>query len=310
MSYTRLSFAALALGASLSSPVHADAPHVSTDIAPVHSLVGMVMLGVGAPDLIVTPGASPHGYALRPSQARNLQQADLVVWIGPELTPWLAKPIATLAPEADQLELLEAPGTQVLPFRDADEGEEQGDHGKAGEQGEHDHDGVDPHAWLDPENARVWLGVIAEHLATVDPENGARYRANAAAGQVALAQVEADLVQVLAGMQGKPFVTLHDAYQYFEVRFGLESAGTVTLSDAADPGPAHLSQLRDRLAGQGVTCAFAEPQFDPGLLEAAIESRDIKVITLDPIGSQFEPGPGLYGNLLRDMGEVIAGCVE
>lgn len=310
MSDVRIILAALAVGVSLNSPVRADAPHVSTDIAPVHSLVGMVMQGVGSPDLIVTPGASPHGYALRPSQARNLQQADLVVWIGPELTPWLAKPIATLAPDAIQLELLEALGTQVLPFREADEADDHQEVGEAQEGHDHDHEGVDPHAWLDPENAQVWLGVIADHLALADPANAERYHANARAGQAALARTQAEVAQMLAPMQGKPFVMLHDAYQYFEARFGLLSVGTVSLSDAVDPGPAHLAQLRDTLIHRGVTCAFAEPQFNPSLLEAAIESRDIKIILVDPIGSQFEPGPGLYVDLLRDMGKAIAGCGE
>ena len=311
-----MSFFRFLLVAMLLAPVaHAKTPRVATDIAPVHSLVGMVMSGVGTPDLIVSPGASPHGYALRPSQARNLQRADLVVWIGPELTPWLAKPMATLASDADQLELLEAPGTQVLPFRDmGGDGDHDGDHDGDGDghghEGGHDHDGIDPHVWLDPENAVAWLAVIADHLARIDPDNADLYHANAQAGQVELEQLQADLTAVLAGMQGKPIATLHDAFQYFEARFGLVSVGSVSLSDASDPGPAHLAQLRATLADKGVTCAFAEPQFDPGLLEAAIESRDIKIITLDPIGSQFEPGPGLYVDLLRDMGKAIAGCAE
>jgi len=287
----------------LASAVRGDVPKVSTDIAPVHSLVAMVMNGVGKPDLIVTPGASPHGYALRPSQADALQGADLVVWIGPELTPWLSGPIETLAANSERLELLEVPGTHLLAIRDMDMAQEAGhDHA--------DHSGVDPHAWLDPENGRTWLAEIAGRLAELDPDNASQYRANAAAGQAELVTLQAELSAQLSPMQGQPYVTFHDAYQYFEAQFGLTPTGAVTASDPADPGPAGLARLRDELTRTGATCAFTEPQFNPGLLYAATGRDDLKIIPLDPMGSHQPPGPGLYPGVLRDMGQVFASCAD
>mgnify|MGYP003133352030 FL=1 len=142
-----------AILASAASPLWADVPAVATDIAPVHALVSQVMEGVGTPDLIVPPRGSPHGYAMRPSEARALSGADLVVWVGPLLTPWLADPLESLASSASHLALLEQPGTRVLAFREGatfeahdhgDEGDE--DHGgeehaeKGDDQETHDHD--------------------------------------------------------------------------------------------------------------------------------------------------------------------------
>lgn len=295
---------------SATAPAYAEVPRVATDIAPVQSLVATVMQGLGTPDLIVTPGASPHGYAMRPSQAQALQTADLVVWVGPALTPWLMKPIETLAPHAAKLELLSAPGTQIYPFREAHEHEHEDEHGEEGEHGdEHDddHDAIDPHAWLDPQNGQIWLGVIANQLAQVDPENAAQYRANALIGQKELAAQQVALAALLAPMQGRGYVTFHDAYQYFETRFGLTPTGAVAFSDASDPSPAALARLQLQLLGAGVTCAFSEPQFDPGLLEA-ISDGALTIRSLDPMGSRLIPGPDLYQKLLQDMGGAFAAC--
>lgn len=316
--------AALAL---LSAPAGAEVPRVVADIAPVHALVAQVMDGLGAPALLVRPGMSPHTFALRPSHARALQQADLVVWVGPGLTPWLEKPLATLAGDAATLTLLERPETETLTYREVGEDPaEQGDPDvhddhAAAEGGPadpdrhdarhgHDHDplGIDPHAWLDPQNGRIWLGLIADRLAGLDPENAEIYRANAAAGQAEIDALQAELTRMLAPMRGRRFVAFHDAYQYFEARFGLSLAGTVSPGDAADPSPARMVALREDLAAHGATCAFTEPQFSTGLLAAAVEGQGVKVLELDPLGNTLEPGPPLYLDLLRNMGRAFAAC--
>ncbi|GAA6199539.1 zinc ABC transporter substrate-binding protein [Aquicoccus sp. SU-CL01552] len=354
-------------------PLWAEAPQVVTDIAPVHALTSTVMDGVGTPVLLVKPGLSPHSYALRPSQARALQDADLVVWVGEGLAPWLEKPLESLAGRGEMLELIEAEGTIKLPYRGADdvlaaaeaehadhdhavddhddhdheEGHDDHDHDAheeghddhddhdhdAHEEGHDDHDGhghdaheeehdeghdeaghhhhhgsYDPHAWLDPQNGAVWLEVIAEKLAALDPEHADLYRANAAKGQAEIAAAVDEVTEALRPMQGVAFVSYHDAFQYFEKRFGLTLVGTVTPGDATDPSPAQLAQLRDRLVDLGVRCAFAEPQFDTGLLEAAVAGRDIPILELDPLGRRHELGKGLYPALIRDLGAGFAAC--
>ncbi|TDK42183.1 zinc ABC transporter substrate-binding protein [Antarcticimicrobium luteum] len=324
----------------LAGPLRAEVPQVVTDIAPVHALTAQVMDGVGTPELLVRPGQSPHSYALRPSQARALQQADLVIWVGEGLTPWLEKPLTSLAAQGEILELMAAEGTVKLPYRGAEDilaaaeaaqrHDGQDDHGGHGEHaaddgeardgthgGEADHEeaghhhghgGDDPHAWLDPRNGSVWLDLIAGRLAALDPEHAGIYRANAARGQAGIAAAMNEVAGMLRPMQGVAFVSYHDAFQYFEARFGLTLAGTVTPGDATNPSPAQLARLRDRLEDLEVRCAFAEPQFDTRLLQAAVAGRDIPILELDPLGRAHELGKDLYPALIRDLGAGFAAC--
>lgn len=297
-----LPLAALAwLGAVLAAPA---APRTVADIPPVHSLVAMVMAGAGAPGLAVPPGASPHGFALRPSQAGALAEAELAVWIGPRLAPWFEQALAALAPEARSLALMAVPGTELLPIRtEAAFGRE--DHG-------HDHaegGAMDEHAWLDPRNAAVWLEAIAEALAAEDPANAALYRANAAAGRARLAALEAELIARLAPVADRPFAVFHDAYRYFEHRFALNVVGAVTSGDARGPGAGRLSALRERLAETGAVCLFSEPQFAPRLAATVAEGTGVRQGVLDPLGARLEPGPELYPTLLRNLAEALIDCL-
>ena len=303
---------AIAAALTLATPVGAEVPSVATDIAPVQSLVARVMAGIGTPALVVPAGTSPHGHALRPSEAAALQSADAVFWIGPDLEPWLGEAIATLAPDARAVALLEVPGTTALPLRDSplfephhhDE-DEATDH----DDDDHAHAAHDPHAWLDPENARLWLGAIAEDLAALDPEDAAAYRANAVAGQAEIDALVAEIDATLAPVRGQSFIVFHDAYQYFENRFDFPAAGAISLSDAVRPGPARVRQIHDRVAEAGVTCVLAEPQFNPDLIATVLDGTDARSATLDPLGAGLTPGPDLYPELLRDLAGTLAGCL-
>lgn len=275
----------------------AEVPAVAADIAPVHALTARVMEGAGTPALIVPPGASPHGHAMRPSETAALDRAALVVWMGADLTPWMAGAIDTLAADARVIALLEAAETATLPLRDS--GHDHDGHG---------HAGADPHAWLDPDNAARWLGLIAEELAALDPDNAALYRANAAAGQAELAALAARIEARLAPLAQEPFFVYHDAFQYFETRFGLRAAGAVAPGDASGPGPARLAALRAQAEAQGVSCLFAEPQTDAGRL-TNIFGAGMRIGVLDPAGTALEPGPGLYARLLQDMAAAMPGCL-
>lgn len=277
----------------------AEAPRVVADIAPVHSLVARVMEGVGEPALIVPPGASPHDHALRPSEAAALAQADAVIWMGGDLAPWLDRSVGRLAPEALRIALPEVEGTVRLPARD--DPLLRVDHG-------HDHGDVDPHGWLDPVNAATWLEAVAEGLAGLDPANAAAYRANAEAGRDELAALEAEVDDALAPFRGTRYAVLHDAFQYFEARFDVPASAAVAFGDAADPGPSRLRAVRDALRSEGVACAFAEPQLDPGLLEVATDGATTGV--LDPLGAAHEPGPDLYPALIRDLARSLLGCLD
>lgn len=349
-----------------STAASADSPRVAVDIAPVHSIVAAVMEGVGTPDLIVPPGASPHDHSLRPSEARALDQADVIVWMGHSLTPWLEGPIDTLGAGADKIELMDLPETIRLEIRegaafgahDHDHGHADGhtdeddhanehadDHGDdhADDHG-HDHadehgdehrdehgddhaddhanehkddhadaahkghtDDIDPHAWLDPHNAVIWAGEIAHHLSEIDPENGPKYVSNAESFEMRINGLVSDIELELSSVSDRPFVVFHDAYQYFEARFGIAAVGAVSASDAQDPSPRRVAELRDEIAEYNAACALTEPQFNPGIISAL---GDVKSEEIDPIGTTVTPGPDLYATVIRSMSASLAACLE
>lgn len=309
----------LSLAASLiGGTALADVPRVAADIAPVHSLVARVMQGVGEPALIVAPGASPHEYSLRPSEAAALQEAEVIFWISPDLTPWLEDAIGTLAGDAAVTELLGAEGTTELPFRDGAlfEAHEHGEEAHAEEDDHaHDHDddhahgAHDPHAWLSPDNGAAWLNAIAGALSAADPDNADAYRANAADGRAELDALRAEIDGVLTPVRGRNFIVFHDAYQYFEHAFDFPASGAISLSDASDPSPARIAEIQARVAEQGVTCVLSEPQFDPRVVAAVMEGSAARAGVLDPLGSDLQPGPDLYPQMLRNLAAALAGCL-
>lgn len=326
-----ISLAVASLGlAAPAAPAVAEVPRVVTDIHPVHALVAQVMGDLGTPELLLERGASEHDFQLRPSQAAELAEAGLVVWIGPELTPWLERALDGIGGEAARLALLSVPGTELRDFSadGSHEGHEGHEHAgesdpEAGHDGHghdepaaedghdgHDHAGTDPHAWLDPVNAKVWLGAIAAELSALDPANAATYAANAAAAQARVDAVDAEVEAVLAPVRGKPVVVYHDAYGYFAEHYGLDIFGSVALGDATAPGAARLEALREGVAGGGTVCLFPEAQHDPALIEQLAEGTGAKLgAALDPNGSLQEPGPGAWEGTLRALAVAVAACV-
>ena len=325
-----------ATAALMSSTALADVPNVVVDIAPVHSLVARVMQDVGAPDLIIKTGASPHDYRLRPSEAKALQDANLVIWMGKELTPWMEDAVKTLSTKAAILTLLKKNETTLLEFResvlfeehdhddhsdkDHAETEDQDhddhddhsdeDHAETEDQGhdEHAHGAHDPHAWLSPENAKIWLNLIAAQLSTADPDNASTYFVNAAAAVTEIDTLMADVSTMLDPIRGNSFIVFHDAYQYFETVFEFPASGAISLGDATDPSPARIARVQDRIQEQKIQCVLAEPQFKKGLVVTVLEGTDAKTSIIDPLGDALEPGPALYPQLIRNMAKTLVDC--
>ena len=293
---------------------YADTPQVAVDIAPVHSLVARVMDGVGMPDLIIQPGASPHEYSLRPSEAAALQNSDLVFWIGPDLTPWLTDTIETLAKDASVTSLLDLDGTVQLDFRESalfevHDHDDHDDHDGTAAHDKHDHGDHDPHAWLSPKNAMTWLNVIAGQLSAADPDNAGTYFANAAAGRTEIELLIGEVTATLDRVRGTRFIVFHDAYQYFEMDFNFQASGAISLGDASDPSPARITEIRDRVMRQGIDCVLAEPQFNPKLIATVLDGTDAKTGIVDPLGSDLEPGSSLYPELIRNLSTALASCM-
>ena len=305
-------------GLLLSGTASANVPKVVTDIPITHSLVTRVMAGIGMPDLIVDRGASPHEYSLRPSNAASLEVADLVFWISNGLTPWLDDALNTLARNAKVIELMDAKGATVLSFREGATFETHSHQHKQDEDGhdEHKHDedehatgDVDPHGWLDPYNGRIWLDVIATALSKIDPTNSDIYFANATQAKADIDTVISELEATLAEFRGTNFIVYHDAYQYFEKRFDVLAAGSISLGDVSDPSPARIAEVRKKVEELGIICVFSEPQFNSELVRTVTDGVSVKTRVIDSLGTQFTLGPDFYLNVLRGIAQSMASCL-
>jgi zinc transport system substrate-binding protein len=295
------------LGATLlPSLALAAAPDVVVSIKPIHSLVAGVMAGIGEPHLIVAGGSSPHVYSLRPSDARKLERAQLVFWVGPILEGFLEKPLTSLADKAEIVELDHAPGLALLPARrggdwEADE-DELAHAASAAEQ--------DGHLWLDPENAKAVVRLAEAKLAALDPANAPRYASNAGALAQRLDALDASLRQRLAPVRARPFVVFHDAYQYLERRYDLKAIGSITVGPEHLPGAQRIQAIRAKVAALGAACVFSEPQFEPRLVGTVIEGTHARTGVLDPEGASLHAGPELYFTLMDDLAVGLVTCLD
>ncbi len=295
-------------GLWLSGMVSADVPQVTTDIPVTHSLVTRVMAGIGTPDLIVNRGASPHDYSLRPSNAASLEAADLVFWISSELTPWLEGALKTLAADAKVIELMDAKGSTVLPFREGSTFETHS-HRHKHDEDEHATVNVDPHGWLDPYNGKTWLDVIATELSKIDPENTDIYFDNVSQGKTDIDAVISEIDATLAPFRGTNFIVYHDAYQYFERRFDVLAAGSISMGDVSDPSPARIAEIHQTVEELDMTCVFSEPQFNPELVATVVDGTKARARVIDPLGTRLALGADLYLNLLRNIAQTMASCL-
>ena len=287
--------------------------NVVTSIKPVHSLVSGVMEGVATPDLIIDTGGSPHTYSLKPSQARQLQNAEIVFWISPKLEAFLEKPIESIATNALVLQLLETEGLLKVNFREGGafdshehEHDEQDEHD---EHDEHHADETDPHIWLDPLNAAILVSHIADALSDSDPDNKQTYEANADAMLAKLDQLVDDVTKELKPVQDRGYIVFHDAYQYFERRFNVSAIGSITVSPEVLPGADRIRVLQEKVASLDASCVFSEPQFEPRLVSTITENTNAGTGILDPLGSSIENGPDLYFQLIRDMSSSLKECL-
>lgn len=295
---------------------------VVASIKPVHSLVAAVMEGVGEPVLIVRGGGSEHAHSLRPSDAQALENATVVFCIGEGMETFLNAPLKTLAADAVVVSLEDAPGLIKLDFREGgpfeahshddghhDEGHAQGEHDHSHDHS-HDHGAHDLHFWLDPVNARALVARIAQVLSEVDPQNSALYAANAAAYSVRLDELVGEIETIVAPVRERPAVVFHDAYQYFENRFGVNVVGSITVNPEVAPGAQRLSEIRDKVRELGAACVFSEPQFLPRPVAVVMEGTQARAGVLDPLGAEIADGPELYMTLLRNLATSFATCLS
>ena len=319
---------------SLVSSANADVK-VVTSIKPIHSLASYVMDGVGKPDVIVDGYNSPHGFSLKPSHAKMLENADLVIWVGEDLEAFLEKPLNTIAKKAKNIEVMDLKGIKKLEFREKNIFEGHDDHGHDEHKDEHKEDGHDeqkdehkehghdehkekaaheghhhgehdPHVWLDPMNAKVIIKEITKQLVQLDSKNSAAYKANS---KKALADIDM-LTKAIKKDLNKDlrFVVFHDAYQYFENRFNIKVLGALTVNTDVMPGAEQLSEIREVIEHEKVNCIFSEPQFNPSIIKSIAKDTKVKTGILDPLGAKLDKGKNLYFDLLNDMASSFKGC--
>ena len=315
---------------------------VVASIKPIHSLASYLMEGVGTPNLIVDGYASPHGFAMKPSHAKMLQEADLIFWVGEGLENFLEKPLKSIAKKAEKIELLEIKGLKKLKFREKNIFDEHDDHGhkedkhddhghdddghKEDDHDDHDHDKdghkeddhddhgheghahgeYDPHIWLDPINAKVILNEMVEHLIENDEKNASIYKSNL---DKALKDIDKLISDVKSELNKEiSFIVFHDAYQYFEERFNVSVLGAFTVNTDIMPGAEQLSEIREIIEHDKVSCIFSEPQFNPDIINTVAKDMKIKTGVLDPLGATLNPGKDLYFDLIRNISSSFKGC--
>ncbi len=303
-------------------PANADIKVVAS-IKPIHSLASYLMNGVAKPDLIVDGYASPHGFAMKPSHAKMLQNADLIFWVGEDVENFLEKPLGSIAKKAEKIELMQIKGLQVLKFRernifddhddhghdDHDKKEDHDDHGKKEDHDDderHAHGEFDPHIWLDPINAKVILNEMVEHLIENDPKNEAKYKSNL---NEALKDIDMLTIDVMTELSNSvSSIVFHDAYQYFEKRFNVNILGAFTVNTDVMPGAEQLAEIREIIEHDKVACVFSEPQFNPDIIKAVAKDMNIKTGVIDPLGATLNPGKDLYFSLIKNMSASFKGC--
>ncbi len=318
------------------TPLKADI-NVVTSIKPLHSLTSYIMEGVGEPDLIIDGVASPHNFQIKPSHAKMLQKADLVIWVGEDLESFLPSALKSIPKNAVVFELLDQSGLKKLKFREKnifeghDDHDEHGHDEHAKKEDDHDdhddeehakkeddhddhghdehghaHGEYDPHIWLDPSNAKVIVKKITNQLSKIDKDNSSVYKANS---KKLLKDLDGLIKEVKNEInKDASFVVFHDAYQYFEKRFGINVIGALTVNPDVMPGAEQLSEIREVIEHEKAKCIFSEPQFNPNIINSIASDTGVKTGVLDPLGANINKGKNMYFQLIKDMSNSLKDC--
>ena len=278
---------------------------VLTSIKPLQLIAAAVQDGVAIPEVLLPPGASPHNYALRPSDVRKVQSVDLLYWIGPDMEGFLPRVLGGRS--LPSVAVQDLPGLKLRHF-----GADNHSHSEEAEEHDHDHrpGSLDAHLWLSPVNARVIADKMAADLSAADPANAQRYQSNAKAFDERLDALDQRLKKRLANVEGKPYFVFHEAFDYFEDAYGLKHAGVFAVAAEVQPGAQHVAAMRKRLQEVGKTCVFSEPPLRPRLAETLVSGLPVKLAELDALGGYTPATAQGYEQVLEKLGNDLAGCLE
>jgi len=315
----------------LTSPIRAEL-NVVTTIKPLHSLISKVMEGLGEPSLIIEGSTSPHSFTLKPSHAKLLEEADLIFWVGEGMETFMEKPLMSIVKDAEVISFMEVNSINKLKFREEnifeshddhdeedhdEEDHDEEDHDEHDDHDDHDeedhdshaghaHGEFDAHIWLDPMNAKEMIHEIAHELSHLDPSNKDKYNKNAESTLLDIDELINNIDQSIN--KDAQFVVFHDAYQYFENRFGITSAGALTLNTDALPGARQILDIQNVIKEKGVKCIFSEPQFNPKIIETIAKDTGIKTGIFDPLGSKLDADKNQYFTLIKNLRDNLKGC--
>ena len=308
--------AMLASAILLANPFNIASAAVVTSIRPLGFIASAIADGVLPTEVLLPDGASPHDYALRPSDVQRLRSAELVIWVGPEMEAFLTKPL-TQVTDNKKITLAELPSVTPLLIRgdehDEHEGESAGhdhDHAEDNHSDEHHHGENNMHIWLSPAIAKQSAIAIHDRLLELMPQNKDKLDANLRRFEDQLAQNEKNIATMLKPAQGKGYFVFHDAYGYFEKHYGLTSLGHFTVNPEIQPGAQRLHEIRTQLVEQKATCVFAEPQFRPAVIEAVARGTSVRMGTLDPLGTGITLGKTSYPQFLTQLANQYSSCLK
>ena len=307
---------------------------VVTTIKPLHSLISRIMETRGEPQLIIEGTNNPHTFVFKPSHAKMIEEADIVFWIGEDLEAFMEKPLNSLAKDTKKIGFMDSESIEKIEFReknifddhDGHEEEHEGhedeheghedddDHGHKDDDHDDDHKDAhahahsefDPHIWLDPENAKEMVKIIRDELIKIDPEGQRQYSVNTAGATLELDNLINSIEKELS--KDISYIVFHDAYQYFENRFGVIPAGALTLNPDVLPGAKQIADIQDVINDKGIKCIFSEPQYNPKIIETLGNDMNVSTGVMDPLGAFIDAGPTMYVELINGIANSIKEC--
>ncbi|PSU79173.1 zinc ABC transporter substrate-binding protein ZnuA [Photobacterium phosphoreum] len=288
-----------------SSAFATDTFNVVTTVKPLNLIVSELTQGAATSEFVIPAGTSPHDYALRPSDVRKLKQADLVVWVGPELESFLVK---TMASKPENVALSQQHDISFRYY--AEDEQEHAGHEDEHEGHQHNHQGIDPHLWLGPEQAIQAANVITKALIKYDPLHKNTYTANLSTFTTDVQQAVSQLNKQLKPLNNKGYYVFHDGYGYFEQQFKLDNLGHFTVEPDRRPGAKTLLSIRQALTNNEAYCVFSEPQFSPAVVKSVTKGTNVKIGTLDPMATDIVEGKGGYVRFLNELGERFSKCLN
>ncbi len=294
------------------------APRVVVTIKPLHGLVSAIMQNVAKPTLLLPDDSSPHTFSLKPSNLQALQQADLIMWVGPSLEGFMQRPLASLHPQYGVITFLEIPNLHLLEQRSGRQWAHSHDHDEhENEEQEHNHDShnhgkgsIDPHFWLSTDNALIVIDYISQYLANLDHENASHYQANAQTLKNSIMQLKSMINQKLASVHDKPFMVYHDGYQYFEKEFNLDAVGTFMLNPHLPLSAKSLLEVKTLIKDQKVRCVFRETEFNDSKMEELLKDAGVTFRELDPLGARIQAGIYAYQEIMLGIAKTMQSCLE